>query len=208
MLRVQSISYARGSVAILERIGFELDRGEVLMVRGGNGSGKTTLLRLLAGLLPAQDDFSVSLDQAAFDPCDPRCQARFLYLGHALGIKDELTTLENLEFCGRFLGCRPGMGPPEALCAAGLDGYQYTLARRLSAGQRKRLGLARVILCPAELWLLDEPYSNLDADGLALVDKMLQRHIDEHGAALITSHGTFVPQVSRQREIGLHGRVS
>ncbi len=204
MLRVESISYARGSVSILERIGFELDRGEVLMVRGGNGSGKTTLLRLLAGLLPAQDDFSVSIDAEVFDPRDPNCQARFLYLGHALGIKDELTTLENLQFCARFLGCRPGMGPLEALAAAGLTGYQYTLARRLSAGQRKRLGLARVILCPAELWLLDEPYSNLDADGLALVDRMLQRHIDEQGAALITSHGTFVPQVSRQREIGLH----
>lgn len=204
MLCVQSISYARGSVSILDRIGFELDRGEVLMVRGGNGSGKTTLLRLLAGLLPAQDDFSVSLDEAAFDPRDPNCQARFLYLGHALGIKDELTALENLQFCGRFLGCRPGMAPLEAIHAAGLGGYQYTLARRLSAGQRKRLGLARIILCPAELWLLDEPYSNLDADGLALVDRMLQRHIDEQGAALITSHGTFVPQVSRHREIGLH----
>ncbi len=203
MLQVESISFSRGQIPILERIGFGVDDGEVLMVRGGNGSGKTTLLRLLAGLLPIQDDFAVRLDQRPFDPQDPRCQAQFMYLGHALGIKDDLTCFENLEFCGRFLGCRPAMSPLAALRFAGLDGYQYTLARRLSAGQRKRLALSRLSLCPARLWLLDEPYSNLDAAGLELVDRMLQSHIDESGAALITSHGTFIPQVSRHREIRL-----
>ena len=83
----------------------------------------------------------------------------------------------------------------------GLDGFQFSFARRLSAGQRKRLALARLLLCPAQLWLLDEPYSNLDKGGIALVDRLLQRHIDAGGCAIITSHGTFKPDISRQAEI-------
>lgn len=201
MLKIESLAFQRNQITILTGVCLAVAAGEVVLVRGENGSGKSTLIRLLTGLIAPQEPFEVLLDGVPFDPREPAIQAQFLFLGHYLGIKSELTCEENLAFQAHFLGVREGCTPQSALRSAGLDGYQFTLAGRLSAGQRKRLALARLILCPARLWFLDEPYSNLDADGIALVDQLLQRHIDQQGAALMTSHGTFVPQVSRHREI-------
>lgn len=203
MLEIEALAFQRNQITVLRDVRLTLAAGEVVLVRGENGSGKSTLIRLLAGLLPQQDPYRVRLDGEDYDPRDPRVQSGFLFLGHQLGIKSELTCEENLQFQSRFLGTRSGAGPLSVLRSVGLDGYQYTLAGRLSAGQRKRLALARLLLCPARLWFLDEPYSNLDSEGIALVDRLLQRHIDEAGAALMTSHGTFVPQVTRHREIDI-----
>jgi heme exporter protein A len=201
MLNVESITYYRDQEPVLESVSLTLDAGVVMMVRGGNGSGKTTLLKLLAGLLPPQEDFKVSQRGEKFDPREPHTQSRLAYLGHTLGIKDDLTCQENLEFLARFMGQREGQTPQTALESVGLDGFQYSFARRLSAGQRKRLALARLVLCPAQLWMLDEPYSNLDKGGIALVDRLLQNHIDGGGSAIITSHGTFQPQVTKHDEM-------
>ena len=169
MLTVNSITYHRDQEPILESVSLTLETGMVMMVRGGNGSGKTTLLKLLAGLLAPQEDFRVQHDGLPFDPLDPQTQSRLAYLGHTLGIKDDLTCLENLQFLARFIGQNEGRSPISCLEWVGLDGFQFTFARRLSAGQRKRLALARFLLCPARLWMLDEPYSNLDKGGIALV---------------------------------------
>ena len=201
MLTVESITYHRDQEPILESVALTVEAGMVLMVRGGNGSGKTTLLKLLAGLLPPQEDFQVSHDGRDYDPREPEIQAMLAYLGHTLGIKDDLTCLENLEFLARFRGRYDDQTPLSALQSIGLDGFQYTFARQLSAGQRKRLALARLLLCPAPLWMLDEPYSNLDQGGIALVDRLLQAHINAGGSAIITSHGAIEPDVSSQLEI-------
>ncbi len=205
MLQVHALAFNRNQLTILRQVGLTVDAGEVVLIRGENGSGKSTLIRLLAGLIPAQEPFQVSLDQDKFDPRDPRCQTQFQYLGHNLGLKDSLGCAENLDFYARFIGRRSDMSVQGALKACGLDGYQYSEAGTLSAGQRKRLALARLLLCPARIWFLDEPYSNLDAEGITLVDRLLQRHISEGGRALMTSHGTFVPKVSNQREIDIRG---
>ena len=201
MLNVESITYHRDQEPILESVSLTLETGMVMMVRGGNGSGKTTLIKLLAGLLPPQDDFKVERNGQDFDPRKPQNQSRLAYLGHTLGIKDDLTCLENLEFLAHFIGQNKDQNPVSSLEWVGLDGYQFTFARRLSAGQRKRLALARLLLCPAQLWILDEPYSNLDKGGIALVDRLLQGHIDAGGSAIITSHGTIEPDVSEYSEI-------
>ncbi|MEM9533046.1 MAG: heme ABC exporter ATP-binding protein CcmA [Pseudomonadota bacterium] len=204
MLSIHRLAFQRQSIPILRQVALHLDAGEVVLIRGENGSGKSTLVRLLAGLVPAQDVFEVTLDGEPFSPGDPRCQARFAYLGHTLGLKDVLTCQENLSFYRQFLGAHPeGLSVSGALKACGLDGYQYSPAGRLSAGQRKRLALARLLLRPVDIWLLDEPYSNLDAEGITLVDRLLQQHIDLNGRALLTSHGTFVPQVTRHREVDM-----
>ena len=201
MLNVESITYHRDQEPILESVSLTLEAGIVLMVRGGNGSGKTTLLKLLAGLLPCQEDFRVKHNGKDFDPREPETQSRLAYVGHTLGIKDDLTCLENLEFLARFIGQNENQNPMSALEWVGLDGFQFSFARRLSAGQRKRLALARLLLCPARIWMLDEPYSNLDKGGIALVDRLLQQHIDTGGSAIITSHGTFEPDVSKHDAI-------
>ena len=111
MLRVESITYHRDQEPILESVSLTLEAGMVMMVRGGNGSGKTTLLKLLAGLLPPQEDFQVKLDGLEFDPREPQTQSSLAYLGHTLGIKDDLTCLENLEFLARFIGQNDGQIP-------------------------------------------------------------------------------------------------
>lgn len=207
MLNVAAITFNRDQIPILDAVSFELHAGEVLMVRGTNGCGKTTLLKLLAGLLPPQNDYRVSFDGEKYDPRDPIIQGQLSYVGHTLGIKDDLSCQENLQFLGRFFGRREARSPLGVLRSVGLDGYQYTHARRLSAGQRKRLALARLLLCPSRLWLLDEPYSNLDQDGITLVDRLLEQHVEKSGYVLMTSHGTFKPKVTNCRELILPGVI-
>jgi heme exporter protein A len=170
-----------------------------LQVHGGNGRGKTTLLRVLAGLLPASDG------EVHFEgrPVDRDHLARgCAFQGHGHGHKGELSGLENLEFAAALQG---GAGEPAAaLAQVGLSGYEDTLARRMSAGQNKRLALARLLLSPARLWLLDEPYANLDLDGIALVNRLIAAHVAAQGSVLLTTHGAYAapPVPVRTLELG------
>jgi heme exporter protein A len=116
-----------------------------------------------------------------------------------------LSPLENLRFRIGLGGLRGGTAPGAALASVGLEGYEDVLVRRLSAGQRKRVALAALLISPATLWLLDEPYANLDRPGRVLVDRMLEAHILRGGGAIITSHGLIQPQVARVRYLKLTG---
>ena len=100
------------------------------------------------------------------------------------------------------------MSPATALAGVGLDGYADVLVRQLSAGQKKRVALARVLLAPVGLWLLDEPYANLDLDGIKLVNRLLENHANRGGAALITSHGAYAYTSGTPRRIPLRGTDS
>ena len=176
---------------------FSLGAGEVLVVTGDNGSGKTTLIRLLAGIItPSSGEIRLQAGSTA-------------YLGHALAIKDDLSALENLRFAWQFN--RPEKMPTAALLqqlkaalnSAGLSRVAHQPARTLSAGQRKRCALARLLVADAPLWLLDEPYSNLDGGGIALVDGLLQRHLEKGGAAVVATHGEHRPGAAQLRELHL-----
>ncbi|ALN63607.1 heme ABC exporter, ATP-binding protein CcmA [Lysobacter antibioticus] len=175
---------------------FAVDAGEALLVQGDNGAGKTTLLRVLAGLLRA-DEGEIELDG---EPSDPARRARAIaYLGHLPGLKADLSAMENLDFLCGLQGRRRGQLPENALAIVGLAGYEDALARQLSAGQKKRLSLARLWMAPAPLWLLDEPYANLDLEGIELVNRMVQAHLREGGAALVTTHGAYAAPPVRTR---------
>ncbi|HIY72091.1 MAG TPA: heme ABC exporter ATP-binding protein CcmA, partial [Candidatus Luteimonas excrementigallinarum] len=181
-----------------------VEGGEALLVRGGNGSGKTTLLRVLAGLLRA-DEGTIEIDG---EPVRPQLRARIMaYLGHLPGLKADLSVLENLDFLCGLHGRRRGQASETALALVGLAGYEDTPARQLSAGQKKRLSLARLWLSPAALWLLDEPYANLDLGGIDLVNRLVQAHLRDGGAALVTTHGAYAAPPVRTRELVLGGRV-
>jgi heme exporter protein A len=186
LLEARGLAFARNEEPVFGPLDFVLLAGEALQVHGGNGSGKTTLLRVLAGLLPA------GAGEVRFEGrvVDREHLARgCAFLGHLHGHKAELGALENLEFAAALQG---GDGDPaHALAAVGLAGYEDTLARRMSAGQNKRLALARLQLSPARLWLLDEPYANLDLGGIELVNRMLAAHLARGGAALLTTHGAY-----------------
>lgn len=200
LLAARALRYARNDEPVFGPLDFAVEPGEALLVRGDNGAGKTTLLRVLAGLLPADDGEIRIADRPAAAEARTRAMA---YLGHLPAFKADLGAIENLQFLCGLHGRRPGRGLEEALARVGLAGYDDALARQLSAGQKKRLSLARMWLSPAPLWLMDEPYANLDLDGIALVNRMVRAHLDDGGAALVTTHGAYAAPPVRTRELVL-----
>ncbi len=196
LLSVQGLCFSRNEDPVFGPLDFQVDAGEALLVQGGNGVGKTTLLRVLAGLLRA-DAGTITLEGK---PADVQGRAHALaYLGHLPALKGDLGALENLEFLCGLHGRRQTPEPAAAMAMTGLAGYEDTPARQLSAGQKKRLSLARMWLSPAPLWLLDEPYANLDLDGITLVNRMVDAHLRGGGAALVTTHGAYAAPPVRTR---------
>lgn len=201
LLEARALSFYRQDEPVFAPLDFELCAGELALIEGDNGSGKTTLLRMLAGLLhigagelhwrgePLQRD---------------DCAGEILFLGHQLGLKADLSPRENLHIAAGLHGCREHVSVASALTDIGLRGYEDEPVRRLSAGQKKRAALARLLLLPATLWLLDEPYANLDRIGIALVNDLLETHTAAGGAALVTSHGTVSFHGGEPRHIRMH----
>lgn len=172
-LNVANLSVARGGLPVLSGVGFTLEPGQALVLRGPNGIGKTTLLRTLAGLQPALGG-TISL------PPDS-----FAYAGHADGLKATLSVAENLAFWARVFGSTD-IAP--ALQAFNLTDLCARPAHSLSAGQKRRLGLARLLVTARRFWLLDEPTVSLDAASVALFATVLRAHLAQGGAALVATH--------------------
>ncbi|QYR52192.1 heme ABC exporter ATP-binding protein CcmA [Lysobacter soyae] len=200
LLQAVDLTFVRDASPIFDQLAFEVDHAEALLVQGENGAGKTTLLRVLAGLL-APEQGEVRLKGELMRPS--RGHADIAYLGHLPALKADLTAAENLDLAAGLLGKRDGHDVEAALARVGLAGYDDQLARSLSAGQRKRLMLARVWSAPAALWLLDEPYANLDLEGIALVNDLISEHVGEGGAALVTTHGAYAAPPVRTRTLHL-----
>lgn len=191
LLHARDLCFARNDTPVFGPLSFDVHRGEALLVQGDNGAGKTTLLRVLAGLLRP--------DAGEVLPARARDRAGIAYLGHLPALKGDLSAAGNLAFLCGLHGMRIDRTIEAALGVVGLAGHDDVLVRQLSAGQRKRLSLARLWLSPAALWLLDEPYANLDLDGIALVNAMVQAHLDHGGAALVTTHGAYAAPPVRTR---------
>ncbi|WP_374249376.1 heme ABC exporter ATP-binding protein CcmA [Thermomonas sp.] len=200
LLAAHGLAFSRDEAPVFGPLDFSVDTGEALLVQGGNGAGKTTLLRVLAGLLRA-DGGTLTIEGVAADAAS---RARHIaYLGHLPGLKADLSALQNLHYLCGLHGKRARQRPDAALGIVGLGGFEDAPLRTLSAGQKKRLGLARQWLSPAPLWLLDEPYANLDLEGIQLVNRMVEAHLREGGAALITTHGAYAAPPVRTRLLEL-----
>lgn len=172
-LTITNLTCARGGLTVLAGIGFTLLPGHALILQGPNGIGKTTLLRTIAGLQPAQSgQITAPADSIA-------------YAAHADGIKPMLTVQENLSFWAAIFGTRD---IAMTLAAMNLTGIADRPAATLSAGQKRRLGLARLLVTGRPIWLLDEPTVSLDAASTVLFVAMITRHLGQGGAALIASH--------------------
>ncbi|MGH8191396.1 MAG: heme ABC exporter ATP-binding protein CcmA [Rhodanobacteraceae bacterium] len=186
LLSAHQLAFARNDEPVFGPLDFSVGRGETLLVEGDNGSGKTTLLRVLAGMLPAGEG-EIRFDGA---PASRESRnGRVLLLGHRSGMHESLSARENLEFLAGLYGVRAGMTVDAAMERVGIDAWIDEPLRSLSAGQKKRVGLARLLLLPGDLWLLDEPYANLDRNGIALVNALIAEHCARDGGALVTSHG-------------------
>lgn len=180
MLNARKLSLERYFEPVFEPVSLDVGAGDLLLVTGANGSGKTTLIRMLAGVLgPSDGTLEVT--------------ASLAYVGHTLAVKSDLTVHENLEFMQTFLG-RTDVDLETTIARLGLPGQRDQQARTLSAGQRKRCALGRLLLSPAKLWLLDEPYSNLDHEGMTMVDRLLEKHIGNGGACIMSTHGSLRPE--------------
>lgn len=200
LLQARALAFARNQEPVFGPLDFSLHAGEVVLIEGDNGSGKTTLLKVLSGLLEPTAG-SVLLHGAPLTLA--RLSHQVALLGHLLGLKLELSALQNLRFAVGLGGQRSGITPRLALASVGLDGFEDVALRTFSAGQRKRVALARLLLVPAALWLLDEPYANLDREGIELVNRLLENHAHRGGAALLTSHGAYAFTSGTPRRIAL-----
>lgn len=203
VLEVKDLSYSRNEEKIFGPLSFSLASGNALLVTGDNGSGKTTLLRVLSGLLkPQTGEIVVNNNTSKHVDLSHACA----YLAHKPGHKADLSCIENLEYLQAiFHATRPEL-IEAALNKVGLAGYEDTQSKKLSAGQNKRLGLARLLLCQSPCWLLDEPYANLDLQGIALVNQLIAEQIEQGGAVLLTTHGAYAaPAVPCQSLILANG---
>lgn len=199
-LIVENLACQRGGRILFQGLTFRLDAGEALRVVGPNGAGKTSLLRLIAGLLaPAHG-------RVALEGAEGVTGEAAHLVGHQDAVKGALTVGENLEFWRAVLGATGGAGPATvegALSALGLTALALFPVRALSAGQRRRLALARLLVAKRRLWLLDEPASGLDADGQNTLSRMIAEHVSTGGLAVVAAHGA--PEFSGAREVRLGG---
>ena len=185
LLRGQELAVWRGERCLFEQLSFALGAAQLALLVGANGSGKTTLLRILAGLaLPTAG--SVTWKEVAVTELAAEERAEVAYRGHLEALKRDLTVAENLEFHTALWGREPAFeGLLEELK---LDKVAHMRARYLSAGQRRRVALAMLKLSGAKLWLLDEPTTNLDSEGRALLVEWTRRHLAEGGLAVVATH--------------------
>jgi heme exporter protein A len=182
----QALTLIRGDRCLFHGLEFALKSGELLLVEGPNGSGKTTLLRAIAGLVDPDEGLvrwngtDVKQDRQAF-------HANLVWMAHRPGFKGDLTVIENLRFeAGLRTMAMSAAGPHLArLGVATLTDMPF---RVLSAGQQRRVALARLMLADAPLWLMDEPFTNLDADGQDLVIEVLQEHLRDGGMCVMATH--------------------
>lgn len=201
-LEARALACSRGPATLFRGLSFSLAPGEWIAVRGPNGSGKTTLLRCVTGLTRA-DAGEILWDGENIRRGPARFHGNLLFSGHLPGIKDDLSAEENLH---GTLALR-GIPASTHACRAALDevglGKRALLpARRLSAGQRRRIGLARLLLDPAPLWALDEPLTALDDAGQQLFGRLLERHLARGGLALLATHHDLSLAPTRELRIG------
>jgi len=186
-VEVIDLQFSSGLTPIFEQVNFTLEPGALLMVYGGNGSGKTSLLRVLGGFARATGG-SIQHSYTQKKWCSGLPLGQTGWLGHKSGLKDELTTYQNL-----FLWKQNKTDILQALEKVGLATFRTQLAADLSAGEKRRLALARLILVDQPLWLLDEPSANMDVDGKELIEDLLTKHVKRGGNAIIASHDTLFP---------------
>ena len=186
-LRVEKVHVWRGDRHVLRGVSLELQAGELIHVSGANGAGKTTLLRVTTGLLRPEQG-SVSWRGRSILKAPTEYQTELAYASHEPALKGDLTALENLRF---MVGLKRPVDSDELLATlerTGVGSLANLPTRVLSAGQRRRIAMARVLAFRATLWLLDEPYTNLDASGSVLMNSLLEEHVAQGGMVLVVAH--------------------
>ena len=188
VLEADHLAAVRGRTRLFADVTLRVRAREALFVTGPNGSGKTTLLRILAGLT-APSAGSVRFRGEVVAPFDARRRGSVAFTGHLCALKDELSALENLQALVALAGATASdESTAAALERVRLSRQRSLPARVLSQGQRRRIGLTRLTLVNKPLWILDEPATALDADGIELLTSLIRRHLDGDGCAIVATH--------------------
>ena len=189
LLGIEGLAGRRGERLLFSGLSASAGAGEALRLHGPNGCGKTTALRIVCGLLPPEAGRVRWRGRVVSEPPgDPEWRRELAFVGHREALKDSLTPIENLEAARALGGGRAPRRAEEALERVGLARERDALVRDLSAGQRRRTALARLLLDDSALWVLDEPAAALDRDGTALVESLCSEHAAAGGALVFTSH--------------------
>jgi len=206
MLETANLSCVRGDRVLFEELSFSLQEGELVHIVGPNGAGKTSLIRMMCGLVaPAAGEVrwrgeNIRKQKEEFN-------SDLLYLGHHLGVKAELTALENLRMsCALANHALDEDVAWRALDEIGLRGREDLPTKVLSQGQQRRVALARLLVSQAKLWILDEPFTALDVKAVAQLEGVLGRHLAQGGMIVLTTHQTFSLPQGTMRKLVLENR--
>jgi heme exporter protein A len=184
MLACEDLACARADRALFKGLGFCLSAGSLLLLKGPNGIGKTSLIKILAGLLPAEQGNILWNGQSIAD--NEEFKRDLMYIGHKSAVKLDLTVRENVLFWARLYGTE--MLVPAALKFFDLESLVDVPASQLSAGWQRRVALARLIVAPSKLWLLDEPTNFLDDDAVKLMANLIETRVTAGGIVIVASH--------------------
>lgn len=214
MLSVQELSCVRDERVLFDDLSFSVSSGELVQIEGHNGAGKTTLLRIIAGLGRA-DSGSVCWNNENIESAREDYYQDLLFLGHQTGVKRELTAFENLAFFqamhthtedSELAGTPQVSGDDclwQALAHVGLAGREDVPAGQLSAGQQRRVALARLWISNHKLWILDEPLTAIDKQGVKVLERLFLSHVERGGVVLLTTHQDMFTDSNHLRKIKL-----
>ncbi len=186
MLEARKLGLWRGDRRLFDDLSFQVEPGQIVLVRGANGSGKTTLLRVLCGLTRPEHG-QVHWNGNNIEKIRECYGAQLAYWGHLGGLKHDLNVIQHLQFICRLNGLDEAAVPPllESLSLTRCAGLPV---RHLSAGQQRRAGLASLLLSSASLWIMDEPFTNMDDNGREYLLQRLQEHLDRQGMVVVAAH--------------------
>ena len=184
-LIVSDLSCQRGYNELFSNLSFELNSGEILKISGANGSGKTSLLKILAGLNSAESG-RLFINNNKVGSSD--YQSDIFYLGHLPALSPELHCKENLDYLTQLSTSSSNQALDEALTNVGLKNFEYEYAANLSAGQKRRVVLSALFITQSKVWLLDEPFTALDTDGINVIETQITKHCNDGGICILTTH--------------------
>ncbi len=205
LLQINNLACIRDDRVLFEHLSLSLAAGQMLLVEGRNGSGKTSLLRILTGLKLA-DEGEVLWKGQSIEKLTAGYYEQVSYVGHHDGVKRELTCLENLRLV-QAMGRPSKLDLDEVLDRVNLYRYGDTLMGSLSAGQKRRLALARLFATESTLWILDEPFTSLDKASMGHFETMFEQHMQQGGSVVMTSHHDIAMQGPAIQRLDLSERL-
>ncbi|QOL27195.1 cytochrome c biogenesis heme-transporting ATPase CcmA [Thalassotalea sp. LPB0316] len=201
LLKAENLTCIREDRILFEELSCQFKAGDIVQIAGPNGAGKTSLLRILAGLSQPYEG-NVFYQNTALTSNIELYNQNLTYIGHLAGVKGEMTAQENLEFYLAMHGQHPSAAE-QTLEHVNLLGFEDALASHLSAGQHRRIALARLWQCPKPIWILDEPFTAIDKQGVKNLENLFLEHADKGGCVILTTHQDLAIDPQRLKTIEL-----